>query len=400
MEGMMANIIDEGIKNKKLYESKPEVSKDYLENAIKHVLNKIDENLELFSSKVPASSSINLVYPAIDNNDWTGGFWVGMLWLAYEITGENKYKLAAEKHLVIFRERLEKRIVVDHHDMGFLYTLSCVSAYKLTGNEFAKETAVKAADILIERYFEKAGIIQAWGDLKDESQRGRMIIDCNMNLPLLYWASEVTGDNKYRDIAHNHVSKAAKYIVREDSSTYHTYYMDTETGEPKKGSTHQGYADNSCWARGQAWGIYGFPLSYNYTKDSSLIELTKKVANYYLNRLPEDYVCYWDLVFTEKDNEEKDSSTAAIAACGLMELSKHLPLADEHKTYYENAAMSMLKSLCDNYTTKNSNESNGILLHGVYAKPQGVGVDECCILGDYYYFEALVRALKDWQLYW
>lgn len=396
----MSYIIDEGIKQKEKYSIKPKLDKKQIDEAIKQVLLKIDENIEVFLERVPASSSVNQVYPAVDNNDWTGGFWTGMLWLAYEVTGSVKYRKAAENHLEIFRERLEKRIVVDHHDMGFLYTLSCVNAYRLTENEFAKETAIKAADILLERYHEKAGIIQAWGDLKDESQRGRMIIDCNMNLPLLYWASEVTGDTKYRDIACNHVSRAAKYIVREDSSTYHTYYMDTNTGKPKKGTTHQGYSDNSCWARGQAWAIYGFPLSYNYKKDYNLIELTKKVANYYINRLPEDCVPYWDLVFTDRDGEEKDSSTAAIAACGLMELAKHLPLCDEYKTYYENAAINMVKSLYENYTTKDCKESNGLLLHGVYAKPQGVGVDECCIWGDYYYFEALVRAIKDWQLYW
>jgi unsaturated chondroitin disaccharide hydrolase len=394
------NIVkDEGIKNSQRFENRPAIDEAFIEKAIQHVLAKIDQNLELFTHKVPRPASINGVYPAIDNVDWTASFWVGMLWLAYEVTGDEKYRKVAEIQLQSFKERLEKRIEVDHHDIGFLYTLSCVSAYKLTGNELAKNTAIEAADLLLERYFEKAGIIQAWGNLNDPKQRGRMIIDCNMNLPLLYWASEVTGDNKYRIAAYNHVKQAAKYIVREDSSTYHTFYMDTETGEPKYGTTHQGYADNSCWARGQAWGVYGFPLSYIHTKDWSLIELSIKLTNYFLNRLPEDNVCYWDLVFTE-GTEERDSSAAAIAVCGIMEMLKYLPITNKYRVNYENAALSILESLAKNYTTEIDSESNGILMHGVYAKPQGNGIDESCIWGDYYYFEALVRAKKDWNSYW
>jgi unsaturated chondroitin disaccharide hydrolase len=397
----MKNIVDEGIKNKGKYEIRPAVDKEFIEKSIKHILAKIDQNLDLFTYKFPRPASIDGVYPPIDNIDWTASFWTGMVWLAYEVTGDEKYKRVAEIHVESFKNRLENRIEVDHHDVGFLYTLSCVSGYKLTGSQVAKETAIKAADLLITRYYDKAGIIQAWGDLNDPQQRGRMIIDCNMNLPLLYWASEVTGDNKYREIAYNHVKQAAKYIVREDSSTYHTFYMDTETGEPLRGATHQGYADNSCWARGQAWGIYGFPLSYKYTKDWELIELTKKVTNYFLNRLPVDDVCYWDLIFTEDTSgQERDSSSAAIAVCGIMEMLKYMPLFDEYRVYYENAALSMLKSLAINYTTEINSKENGILKHAVYAKPQGNGIDESCIWGDYYFFEALVRAVKDWNLYW
>jgi unsaturated chondroitin disaccharide hydrolase len=296
--------------------------------------------------------------------------------------------------------RAEKRLYTDTHDLGFLYSLSCVAAYKLTGNEDAKRTALLAADLLMERYFDKAGIIQAWGALDDPEQQGRMIIDCNLNLPLLYWASEVTGDSRYADAARSHVLKAAQYIVREDASTFHTYYMDVNTGAPKYGRTHQGYSDDSCWARGQAWGIYGFPLSYIYTGDTELLELTKKVTNYFLNRLPEDLVAYWDLIFTEGTEQERDSSSPAIAACGMLELAKHLPLIDPSKRLYENAALHLVKALADNYTADSAPDSNGVLIHAVYNKPRGMGIDECNIWGDYYYFEAIVRLMKDWKLYW
>lgn len=389
----------EEIKNMERYTKKPKLSKEEVQSAVNFIIKKIDENLEEFTYKFPAPASKNNVYEEIDNTDWTACFWTGMLWLAYEVTKNEKYRKVAEIQLESYKRRIEEKIGVDTHDLGFLYSLSCVAEYKLTGNEKAKQTALKAAEELTKRYFEKAGILQAWGNLKDPNQRGRMIIDCCMNLPLLYWASEVTGDKKYYNIAYSHVKQAEKYIVREDASTYHTYYMDVETGGPKFGKTAQGYSDDSCWARGQAWGIYGFPLSYIYTGDSELLETAKKVANYFINRLPEDEVCYWDLIFTE-GNEERDSSGAAIAVCGLLELSKHLPLTYEYKSIYENVALKILKSLIENYTTKEVPESNGILLHGVYAKPDNKGIDECCIWGDYFYFESLVRALKSWNLYW
>jgi len=175
--------------------------------------------------------------------------------------------------------------------------------------------------------------------------------------------------------------------------------MDVKTGEPKYGKTGQGYADNSCWARGQAWGIYGFTLSYVHTGDYRFIEIAKKLGNYFLNRLPEDDVCYWDLIFT-KGGEERDSSAAAIAACGFLELSKHIPLADPSRRLYENAALRILKSLTENYTSSVMPESNAILLHAVGSKPVNSNVDEPLIFGDYYYFEALVRLVKEWKMYW
>lgn len=394
----MKSIKNEEIKNMGRYSIPPDFSRECAENAAAFILKKIDENLETFTYSFPDYGRQQR-YAPIDNVLWTSSFWTGMLWLAYEMTGDRKYRRVAEVHLDSFKRRIVERIRVDHHDLGFLYSLSCVAAHKLTGNEEAKGTALKAAEHLSTRYFEKAGIIQAWGDLNDPNQRGRMIIDCTMNLPLLYWASQVTGDIRYFDIAYNHVKQAANHIVREDASTYHTFYMDVETGLPKYGKTGQGYADDSCWARGQAWAIYGFMLSYDYTGDSELLQVTKKVGNYFLNRLPEDEICYWDLIFTEGE-EERDSSAAAIAACGFLEAAKHLPLTDNCKQSYENAALLILKSLTASYTSRGLPESNAVLLHAVGSKPSNSNVDEPLIFGDYYYFEALVRVLKDWKKYW
>lgn len=395
----MKQIKDETIRQISKYEIRPPIDREFCQKAIAFVLQKIDENLAGFADKFPAPASRNNIYPAIDNTEWTSSFWTGMLWLAFELTGAEKYRKAAEGQLENFRRRIIEKIATDTHDLGFLYSLSCVAAFKCTGNVEAKNVAVEAGKLLITRYFEKAGIIQAWGNLQDPEQRGRMIIDCLMNLPLLYWIAGITGESQYYRIAYSHACQAAEYIIREDASTFHTFYMDVETGAPRFGKTAQGFSDRSCWARGQAWGIYGFALSYLYTGDLRFMEVGKKLANYFLNRLPEDDVCYWDLIFTS-GTEERDSSAAVIAACGLLEISKHLPLVDEAKRIYENAALRIIRSLAKNYTTAEVEKSNGVLLHGVYSKPAGDGVDECMIWGDYFYLEALVRLVKDWRLYW
>lgn len=396
----MKHVQDEGIQRLERFSHRPDdLDRAFCDRAIDYILFKIDHNLTEFAEKFPAPASKNNIYPALDNVEWTSSFWTGMLWLAYEVTGTLKYRQMAEAQLKSYQRRVAEKIHTDTHDLGFLYTLSCVAAYKLTGNQEAKEVALQAAKLLIDRFFKKAGIIQAWGDLNDPEQRGRMIIDCCMNLPLLYWAAQETGVNKYYEMGLSHARQAAHHLVREDASTYHTFYMDVETGEPRYGRTAQGFSDNSCWARGQAWGIYGFVLSYRYTRDPGFMDLNKKLIHYFLNRLPDDYVCYWDLIFNH-GSEERDSSAAAIAACGLLEMSKYLPSADEGKLIYENAAFQIIRSLTENYITAEIKASNGILRHAVYSKPANEGVDECTIWGDYFYFEALVRLVKDWKPYW
>ena len=371
---------------------------EWLAEAMHYVKSKVNENLPKYSTVFPTSSSENLIYGEMGNKDWTEGFWTGILWLLYEDTNEEKYLSALETLLRTFQERLDQNIDLNTHDIGFLYSLSTLAGYKITGNEKALELSVRAADRLMERYSAKAQIIQAWGNLEDPKEKGRMIIDCLMNLSLLYNISEITGEKKYKEAAEHHAKQAQKYLVREDYSTYHTYYMNVDTGEPIKGVTAQGYSDNSAWARGQAWGVYGFALSYAHTGDKTFLETASRIADYYLERLPEDFVPYWDLYFQEGD-EYRDSSSAGILACGLLELSKHLPVLDPRKKEYEETAVRIVKSLFENYTTE-KDLSNGIIKHGVYAIPFHVGVDECCIWGDYFYVEALMRLRNVWNMYW
>jgi unsaturated chondroitin disaccharide hydrolase len=391
--------VREELKNKDKFFSAQTLTKGLLENAKSIALKKVSRNIEYFKDSYPEPAAENGIYKKIGNIEWTSGFWSGQLWLAYELSEDKQFLDAASAQVPSYKERIEKKIEVDHHDHGFLYLLSCVAGYKITGDEVCKKAALKSADCLYERYIVTGKIIQAWGNLNDPAESGRMIIDCNLNIPLLYWASEQTGDSKYRDAANTHIEQALKYLIRDDASTFHTYFIDTLTGEGKFGATHQGFSDDSCWARGQAWGISGFSLVYRYHQVPALIEQACRVTNYFLNRLPEDLICYWDLDFIEGD-EPRDSSSAAIAICGMLELLKYIPMQDPDRNTYEVACKAMMASLINNYSCKSLEPGTGLLEHAVYHKPNNVGVDEYCTWGDYFYLEAIIRFEQAWEPYW
>lgn len=370
-----------------------------LDRLIAAALARLDRTMPQFSDHFPAPSSESGTYSPIDNVEWTNGFWTGMLWLGWELTRQDRYKAAAQQNVVSFADRIKRRVHVDHHDLGFLYTLSACAAYRLTGDEVGRAAGLEAAKLLLRRFDPTAEVIQAWGDMRDPAQRGRMIIDCNLNLPLLFWAGRETGDRTYADAATRHLRQAARYLVRPDASTYHTFYIDTASGRPRFGSTHQGYSDDSCWARGQAWGIYGFALGGLHTGDPEHVELAARLASYFLNRLPSDGICCWDLIFTDDDTTPRDSSAAAIAACGLIELARALPLSDSRRDIFANWAWRIAEELGANYLAPVEG-SNALLLHAVYHMPNGAGVDEACIWGDYFYMEALMRLRHVWSSYW
>lgn len=377
-----------------------DLPKERLEYALAEALKKIDLCIEQVGDKFPHEFSTNNVYPTVENvAGWGNGFWSGILWHAYELTGNEKYKNVVLSQIPSWTKRIEEKIGVNHHDMGFLYSLSCVAAYKLTGNEEAKEAAIKAADHLCTRYQEKGKFIQAWGNV-DDPKSYRLIVDCLLNIPLLYWASEVTGNPRYEEIAWNHFNSTVEVCCRADASTYHTYYFDPKTGEPLEGKTHQGAFDDSAWARGQTWGIYGPMLTYVYKKSDKALQVSKATTNYFLNNLPADYIAYWDLCFKDGSTEPRDTSSNAICLCGMLELIKHMDESDPLREIYINASKRLMNALIDNISASVP-ESNGLLLHQTYALPQGIGIDEHNIWGDYFYFEALHRMLEpDWALYW
>ena len=313
----------------------------------------LEREMERYGTKFPSACAEGGVYSVGENDDWTNGFWTAMLWMAYQYTGQKKFRALAEENIKSFEKRLEDHVVLEHHDIGFLYSLSVWAGYRITGDERLKSVVIKAADVLADRYQEKGGFIQAWGK-KGAPGEYRLIIDSLMNLPLLYRASEISGDPAYREMAESHYKNVIQNIVREDCSTYHTFYFDPETGLPDHGATHQGFSDQSCWARGQAWAIP-----------------------------------YWDLIFGEGSDQPRDRPALAIAACGMLEMQ------ETEKAY------GMLKTLIDQASTAAEPESEGLLLHGVYAYAEGKGVDEPDLWGDYFYMEALCRVCDpDWIPYW
>lgn len=399
IENVIKKIHVEPINRKAEYEAAGFLTREEVTAAMDRVADQVRCNMEYFGTRFPSSATRNQTYGVIDNIEWTDGFWTGLLWLCYEYTGDDAFKNLALKNVDSFLNRVEKRIELDHHDLGFLYSLSCVAGYKLTGSAEGRKAGLLAANKLMERFQEKGGFIQAWGELGARDNY-RLIIDCLLNIPLLHWAFLETGNPVYRNAAVRHYEAACNNVIRDDASAYHTFYFDPGTGEPLKGVTRQGYSDDSAWARGQAWGIYGIPLNYRYVKDDSAFNLFQGMTNYFLNRLPEDQVCYWDLIFTDGSNQSRDSSAAAIGVCGIHEMLKYLPEVESDKNTYRHAMHCILRSLMERYTAPEIKPGNPVLLHGVYSWHSGKGVDEGNIWGDYYYMEALMRFYKDWNLYW
>ena len=369
--------------------------------ALDRAVEQVRLNLPLYTDRCQNHSSVDGIYPACDNVEWTCGFWPGEVWLCYEHTGKDCFKQTGLTLADSFYRRIRDKAAVDHHDMGFLYTPSCVAAYRLTGSERAREAAILAADQLLSRFQPKGEFLQAWGEM-GAADNYRFIIDCLLNLPLLYWASEETGDGKYADIAKKHTATCLKYSFRPDGSTYHTFFMHPD-GTPHRGETCQGYRADSFWARGQAWAVYGSILSYRYTGDPAALDAFWRALAFYRTRLPEDLVPCWDMLFQPDSGEPRDSSSAAIAACGLLEAARLLPGSEAEG--YEKLAREMVGSLAANYAAP-LREGGGLLLHGTYSKKSPYntctpeGVDECTSWGDYFYLEALTRLCGGWKPYW
>lgn len=383
----------------------PPLSGEALSSALDAAVRQTASCLPKFVHAFKYSHSVGNWYdPPSDNVEWTTGFWTGELWLAYELSGKPAFREAAGWQVLSFLDRIERKIDVDHHDMGFLYSPSCVAAYKLTGDPVARKAALLAADNLVGRFQDRGQFLQAWGTLGAHDNY-RLIIDCLLNLPLLYWATDETGDARYAAIATRHLRTALGLVLRPDDSTYHTYFFDPDTGEPLRGVTAQGYRDGSAWARGQAWGISGAALAYRYLGDARSLDVFTRTTRFFLNHLPQDCVPYWDFDFSDPSPEPRDSSACAIVACGLLEMAR---LIDDSgiSLLYRDYAARLCNALWTHCAVTAPSLSNGQLLHGTYARhsPYNTcadrGVDECNPWGDYFYFEALVRLSKDWKSYW
>lgn len=367
--------------------------------AIEDAAAKTKANIDRFGDLFPIVSK-NDEYMLRPNDTWTDGFWSGILWLCHEYTGDSAFRTAALRTVDSFRRRLDQRIKMDTHDIGFLYSLSSKAQWMIEQEPSAKQLTLDAADMMMRRWRPKSGIIQAWGPEGDELNGGRIIIDCLMNLPLLYWAHEKTGDPSYLNVATQHANRSRRFLIRGDDSSYHTFYFDQETGEALRGGTQQGYRDGSTWTRGQAWGIYGFALSYAYTRDPLYLDTSLRLATYFLNHLPEDHVVYWDFDAPVLPHTNRDSSASAIAACGIHELLKQLPADHPDRAFLEDGLQKSMRSLVDSYSTMNEPDAQGFLKHGSYSVRKGNAPDDFVVWGDYFYLEALMRLERGHKGYW
>lgn len=322
-------------------------------------------------------------------DEWCNGFWPGILWYAYEYTGNDSIKHEAEK----FTEPLKflSETPAYDHDLGFLVFCSYGNAYRLTKNPEYKKVILDTADSLATLFNPNVGTILSWPRNVEMYGGHNTIMDNMINLEMLFWASKNGGDKKLYDIAVSHAEKTMKYHFREDATSYHVAVYDTISGDFLYGCTHQGYADSSMWARGQAWAIYGYTVVYRETRDKRFLDFAQKVTDVYLSRLPEDYVPYWDFDDPSIPNAPRDASAACVVASALLELSSYV--TDDKAEEYKNAAVKMLESLSsDAYQSRDAKPS--FLLHSVGHKPAGSEIDASIIYADYYYIEALLRLKK------
>lgn len=332
-------------------------------------------------------SDWNLV--RVDITEWTVGFWPGILWYDYEASMQNEMK----NHAIHYTELLKPLTTLPayDHDLGFQLFCSYGNAYRLTGKEEYKQIVLNAADTLATLFKPKVGTILSWPrEVEPNNWPHNTIMDNMMNLEMLYWAARNGGDEKLYDIATKQAETTMKHQFREDGGNYHVAVYDTISGDFIKGVTHQGYADSTLWARGQAWAIYGYTMVYRETRDKEFLRFAEKVTDLYLSRLPKgEYVPFWDFDAPNIPNEPRDASAAAIVSSALLELSQiedDKNKADEYKA----AAINMLIELSsDKYQSGDS--ASSFLLHSTGHWPNGSEINASINYADYYYIEALVR---------
>lgn len=321
--------------------------------------------------------------------DWTEGFFPGTLWYLYENTEDETWKNAAEKLQSQFEDHKNR---TDNHDLGFIFNCSYGNGYRLTKNNAFKEVMITAGNSLTTRFNSTIGSIQSW-DVKYGWQAERnwqfpVIIDNMMNLELLFEVSKLTGDDTYKKVAIAHANTTMKHHFREDYSSYHVVDYDTITGAVRAKQTAQGFSDDSSWARGQAWALYGYTVCYRYTQDVKYLELAEHIANYIntFEGIPEDGIPYWDYHASNIPNEPRDASAAAITASALIELNSY------SKQDYKADIDKLITSLSSEaYTAEIGTNHNFILKHSVGSIPHHNEIDVPLNYADYYYVEALMR---------
>ena len=329
--------------------------------------------------------------------EWCSGFWPGILWMDYAVTHDENVRRHAEGYTHPL-SILTHEPVYDH-DIGFLILSSYGKGYEITGRDDYRQLMLQAADSLALLYNPRVGTILSWPRHVSDYGGHNTIMDNMINLELLFWAAnQIKGDTAHSHrlyhIAERHADVTMKYHFRPDGSCYHVAVYDTLTGQFIKGVTHQGYADSSMWARGQAWAIYGYTMVYRFTREQRFLDFAQKVTDIYLQRLRQtsnDWVPLWDMDDPRGLKAPKDASAACVVASALLELCQYVEPA-KGKTYRD-AAVSMLSDLSTpDYQSRERNVA--FLQHSTGHHPAGSEIDASIIYADYYYLEALLR-LKD-----
>lgn len=323
-------------------------------------------------------------------NNWTSGFYPGMLWIMYRYTGDEFWKTNA----TYYTELLEpvRKLPWKTHDLGFMLFNSYGLGYRFTQNPQYSEILIEAADTLATLYNPRVGTIESWPWMK--TKKGwphTTIIDNMMNLELLFWATNLTGDERFKEIAIYHADKTIKDFIRPDFSTIHVVVYNTDSPDPVQIETDQGYAPNSTWARGQSWAAYGFIKAYQYTRDTKYLETSMNLADYYLRRVPEDLVPYWDFDAPDIPNEPRDVSAAAIMASAMIDIARESKDDDSKRNYFQWACKILSSLSTPAYL---SSDTDAFLTGSVTSKPAGLEVGVPIIYADFYFLEALIKAKR------
>ncbi|MEO8617599.1 MAG: glycoside hydrolase family 88 protein [Luteolibacter sp.] len=324
--------------------------------------------------------------------NWTTSFFTGMSLLAWEDTEDEHFIREVERLLPLYQQKLEGENAANTmHDLGFLYSLYSVALHKLTGEAHHRDLGIRAAEALADRFIPEGNYIRAWGRMDEDStdNAGLAIIDCMMNLPLLFWAANETGDPKYRDIAIRHSDTTLRNFIREDDSVFHSYRFDPMTGEPSHGDNYCGRGVDTHWARGTTWAMYGFALAYRHTGDERYLDASIRVTRKFISLLDDEVVPVWDFRLNEGEPLLRDSSAAAVAACAIQELQA-LGKADASML---GAKDELLARLCSADYLDTDMNCRGVLKFSEVGDGVGNARSAYTSWGDYYFMEALAREL-------
>lgn len=352
-------------------------------------LDKIRRNCDVIGAAFPhVANGPHGEYNRENPSFWTGGFWGGLLWLAYRETHDPKL-LETAFALEEAQDRPLDEYLHIHHDVGFMWLPTAVTHYRMTGCPASRTRGLKAASHLMGRFNLNGRFIRAWNDEVYADSQGWAIIDCMMNIPLLYWASRELKDPRFAQVAMAHADTVLKSFLRPDGTVPHIVRFDPDTGEKIENLGGQGKGPDSVWSRGQAWAIYGMAISCRETGCTRYLDAARKVARTFWAALPEDKVPYWDFCAVGEERKAKDSSAACCAASGMLEIAR-LTDSPEEQTFFTDCALQLLQSMIDHCACFDDS-TQGIIRDGTVSYPAGRHINVPIIYGDFFFVEALAK---------